>query len=163
MTVAWPKFKPWRLVKFDSPTNAGSRFKKKYSASYNKEGILELHETGIEDVYEYIQSFADEVDLNKILQQFRATGDVSLLSRAQGFYMDASELPETWPDILNVVDNVKNEFEKMPPEFKENYGNDFAQFLANYKPVDTSNLVVDTSGFVANPEVHESNVEEKEA
>lgn len=128
------KFTPWRFSKFDSPTDSGSRFKVKYSGRYDDEGRVVLDEVGVEDTYEYIQSFSDDVDINRIMEQFTRTGDDSLLNRVKGWYMDVSELPDNWPEVLNIINRGKEEFAKMPAEFKEMYGNDFARFAATFDP-----------------------------
>ena len=128
------KFTPWRFSKFDSPSDSGSPVKVKYSGRYDDEGRVVLDEVGLEDTYEYIQSFADDCDINHIMEQFTRTGDEELLNRAKGIYVDVSDLPDNWPDVLNIINRGKEEFSKMPPEFKELFGNDFAQFAANFDP-----------------------------
>lgn len=128
------KFTSWRFAKFDSPSQPGCKMKKKYSGRYDSDGRIVLDVVGEEDVYEYIQSFADDVDINRIMEQFNRTKDEDLLNRVKGFYMDVSELPKSWPEVLNIVNYGRSEFEKMPPEFKELYGNDFARFAATFDP-----------------------------
>lgn len=124
-------FKPWRFSKFDSPTNPGSRIKKVYSGRYDKEGNIVLDEVGEENIYETIQSFAAETDINNIMRRYMA-GDVDVLSRVQGFYFDASELPDNVPEMLNKLNYAEEEFSKLPIEFKEQYGNDFVKFLSTF-------------------------------
>lgn len=128
------KFQSWRYSKFDSPSDSGSRFKVSYSGRYDQDGRIVLDETGKEDVYEYIQSFADDCDINIVMEQFTRTGNDELLNRAKGFYVDVSDLPDNWPEVFNIINKGKEEFAKMPVEFKELYGNDFARFAANFDP-----------------------------
>lgn len=128
------KFESWRYNRFRSPSDSGERFKIKYSAYYDKEGRLNLEEVGKEDIYDYIQSFADSCDLNLLMERVKATGDDSLISRVQGVYMDASELPDNWPAVMNAINKGREGFEKLPTDFKELYGNDFVQFVTNFDP-----------------------------
>lgn len=46
-----------------------------------------------EDRQAYIDSFADECGVYNILKQFAKTGDMSLLNRSEGQYIDISGLP----------------------------------------------------------------------
>lgn len=124
-------FKPWRYSKFDSPTNPGSPIKKVYSGRYDKNGDVVLDEVGEENVYETIQSYAAECDINNIIRRYMA-GDVDVLSRVQGFYFDASELPDNMPEVLNKLNYAEEEFNKLPIDFKERYGNDFVKFLTTF-------------------------------
>lgn len=134
------KFKSWRFDRFDFPSEPGSRKKITYTPVFDKNGVLSLEATGEEDIYEYIQANADYCNLNIIMERVRATGDVSILNRVQGFYMDASELPDNWPEVINSVNALKDGFEKMPTDFKELYGNDFVRFAANFDPAQFSDL-----------------------
>lgn len=128
------KFNTWRFSRFDSPSDPGSREKITYTPVFDKEGVLTLEPTGKEDIYELIQANAESCDLNLIMDRVRATGDSSILNRVQGFYMDASDLPDNWPEVMNSVNALKDGFDKLPVEFKEQYGNDFVRFAATFDP-----------------------------
>lgn len=149
------KFASWRYSKFESPSDSGSRTKVTYSGKYDSDGRIVLEETGVEDVYSYIQSFADDCDLNVIMEQFERSKDADLLNRAQGFYIDASELPKSWPEIFNAINYGKEQFNKMPPDFKEVYGNDFAVFASTFDPADFVG-----SGFDSAPAVVDDGIKE---
>lgn len=130
------KYLGWRWSKFDSPSDSGSPVKVKYAGRYDSDGRVVLDEVGVEDIYTYIQSFADDCDINVIMEQFQRSGDYDLINRAKGFYIDASDLPKDWSEIFNLINSSKDSFDKMPPEFKELYGNDFARFAATFDPAD---------------------------
>ena len=50
-----------------------------------------LKESGKENLYEFIQSFKDSVDLHKIMDRFNA-GDTAALQKVQGMFGDAPDL-----------------------------------------------------------------------
>ena len=127
------KFRTWRYERFDSPTNPGSRTKVLYSAKYADDGTLMLEEVGTEDIYDYIQSFADSVDMDTIMRRYM-NGDVSALDRVQGFYHDVSAFSKNPADLLNKLNHAESEFNKLPVEFKELYDNDFAKFICTFDP-----------------------------
>ena len=155
------KFQSWRFSRFDSPSESGSKTKITYTPVFDKNGVLSLEPTGEENVYDLIQANADYCNLNLIMERVRSTGDASILNRVEGFYMDASEIPDNWPDIINSVNALKDGFEKLPTDFKELYGNDFVRFAATFDPsqfvpVEPNGLVPDIPGQDASPEVKES-------
>lgn len=134
------KFVNWRYSKPGDSSIAGSRYKTEYSAKYDKDGVLVLEEVGKKDLYEYIQSFAESCDINVIMNRY-AQGDTDVLQRVQGFYFDVSSVPDNMPELLNKLNHAESEFNKMPVEFKELYGNDFARFICTFDPDQLSQLV----------------------
>ena len=66
-------------------SNPGSPIKQLYSGSYNERGQVELREDGTEDLYAFIQSFAESTDIHAILSRFE-NGEVDVLEKVQGFY-----------------------------------------------------------------------------
>ncbi len=53
-----------------------------------------LVENGFINIQDYIDSFADDCDLYKILDRVAASGDMSLLNRKEGAYLDISGMPD---------------------------------------------------------------------
>lgn len=135
------KFCNWRYAEPSKPdTCVGSRYKTEYSAKLDDNGVLTLQEVGQSDNYEYIQSFAQSVDINTIMSRYKS-GDTSVLERVQGFYFDTSNLPDNMPELLNKLNYAESEFSKLPAEFKEQYGNDFTRFICTFDPDQLSALV----------------------
>lgn len=61
------------------------------------------------NVQEQIQSYADEVDIYKILERFAATGDESIINKNPGFYYDISNIPTNFNDFQHMLlDSSKN-------------------------------------------------------
>ena len=112
---------------FISPV--GSPERKTYSSKIHDDGSIELIESGKEDWYGYIQSFADEVDINTILRK-AALGDVSGLQKVQGFYADATTMPKSYSQLLQMVIDGERNFEQLPVEIRQKFDNDFYKFFS---------------------------------
>ena len=110
-------------------SNAGSRIRKLYSAKVDAEGAIALVESGEENLYDYIQSFKDECDINLIVQRCMS-GDVDVLSKRQGVYADVTEFPQTYAEVLQRVIDGKNAFDDLPLEVRAKFDHSFAQWMA---------------------------------
>lgn len=126
-------------TKFDSHARVyqhpGSPVKTVYSSRYDRNGTLELFEDGQEDLYGYIQSHAESVDIHVLLKRF-VNGETDVLSRAQGFYADASDMPKTYAEILNSVIAGEQAFNSLPAEVKQRFGNSFSQWMTSFEDPD---------------------------
>lgn len=107
----------------------GSREKIVYSPVYDENGVLDLEPTGKENLYDYIQSHKDSVDIHKILQRFQQ-GDVSALTRVQGMYGDFTEMPKTYAEALNTMISAEQQFNSLPVETRAKFGHSFSQWLS---------------------------------
>lgn len=116
-------------------SNPGSPVKVTYQANYNALGTLEINPVGQEDLYGYIQSHRDSVDIHVILKRF-AAGEVDVLSQVQGFYADASDMPKTYAEVLNAVLDGERAFNALPIEVKQRFNNSFSEWLAAFHDPD---------------------------
>lgn len=110
-------------------SNAGSRIRKLYSAKVDAEGAIALVESGEENLYDYIQSFKDECDINLIVQRCMS-GDVDVLSKRQGVYADVTDFPQTYAEVLQRVIDGKNAFDDLPLETRAKFDHSFTQWMA---------------------------------
>lgn len=121
----------------------GSREHILYSPVFDKQGVMSLEETGTEDLYDYIQSHADSVDIHVILKQF-ASGDVSVLSRVQGAYGDFTQMPKTFAEALNTMVAAEQYFMSLPVDVRAQFGHNFNQFIASMDQSDfTARMGID--------------------
>lgn len=132
-------FKTWREDHPRVYTCSGSPVKVTYSGRYDDDGNLVLDEVGKDNVYETIQSYAESVDINNVIRRFTA-GDTSALEQVQGIYMDATKTPKNMADLLNKINIARDKFDKLSPDVKELYGNDFARFICTFDPLDLQSL-----------------------
>lgn len=112
------------------PQEPGSREKIIYGPIFDKQGRMSLEEIGKENLYDYIQSHADSVDINIILKRFEQ-GDVSVLSRVQGAYGDFTQLPKTFAEALNTLIAAEQYFNSLPLEVRARFDHNFNQFIAS--------------------------------
>ncbi len=101
-----------------------------YSPEFDKNGVMTLKESGRENLYDFIQSHKDSVDIHKIMQRFEE-GDVNVLSKVQGQFGDFSQFPKTYAEMLNQVIEGENAFNGLPLEVREKFGFSFQQWLAS--------------------------------
>lgn len=111
-------------------SNVGDPIKKIYQAEVDKKGVINLVEIGEENLYDFIQSHADSVNIHRIIERF-SRGEVDVLSKVQGAFGDFTTLPTTYAELLNRVIQGENEFAKLPVEVKAKFNHSFADFLTN--------------------------------
>ena len=100
-----------------------------YSPSVDNEGHIILDEVGVKNLPEYIDSFRESCDINNLVARFNA-GDVSALSRVQGAYFDATQLPKTYAEMLNTVFNAEKTFNSLPLDVREKFDNSYVKWLS---------------------------------
>lgn len=97
--------------------NPGTPIRVLYTSKVADDGNIELIPSGTENLYDFIQSHRDSVDIHVILQRF-ANGDTTALSRAQGNYGDFTNLPSTYAELLNTMIAGENYFNSLPLEIR---------------------------------------------
>lgn len=100
-----------------------------YAGRYDEKGRVVLEESGRENLYDYIQSYAESCDIHVLMKRF-ANGDVDALSHKQGFYGDFLDFPKTYAEALNHMNEMERQFMALPVETREKFGNSFTEFLA---------------------------------
>lgn len=109
-------------------STAGEQYKKEYQLDINSNGEYVLKECGKTDLQEYIQSHADSVDINLMIERY-TMGDTDALNKIQGFYADVSGMPVSMVDMLNIHNKGKMLFETLPQEIRKVYDNNYVKFL----------------------------------
>lgn len=109
----------------------GSRVKKLYSPVFDKQGHMSLEESGQENLYDYIQSHADSVDIHVLLKQYELGGDPSVFSRVQGAYGDFTQMPKSFAEALNTMIAAEQYFMSLPVDVRAQFGHNFNQFIAS--------------------------------
>lgn len=101
-----------------------------YGLEVDKDGVTQLVEKGKYNLYEFIQSHADSVDIHKILERFE-NGDVDALNKYQGYYGDITEAPKTFAEALNSVIKAKDLFNSLPVDVRAQFDHSPEQFIAS--------------------------------
>lgn len=110
-------------------TNPGNPIKKTYGGSYDVNGRLVLTEKGQENIYDFIQSHKDSVDIHVLLKRYQ-NGDVSALSKVQGMYMDITGFPTNYAEALNHMRSMEEAFMQLPVDKRAEFNHSFSEFLA---------------------------------
>lgn len=124
-----PKFNTQYDARDRISSHPGNPIKQLFSGSYNERGQVELKEDGTEDLYAYIQSFAESTDIHSILKRYE-NGEVDVLEKVQGFYADITEMPHTYAEALQRIADSEKVFMSLPVEVRAKFGHSFSEFLA---------------------------------
>lgn len=108
----------------------GDPVKDEFIGRYDDRGHLQLVSSGKTNLYEFIQSHADSVDINILMAKFR-NGDTEALTRVQGIYADISDMPKTMADLLNKVKAGEDAFMALDVETRGLFNHSLAQWLAS--------------------------------
>lgn len=126
-------------------SNPGSPVKILYGPEFDEKGRMTLVEKGRENLYDFIQSFKESVDIHVLLKRF-ANGETDVLSKIQGFYGDFSEFPRTYADLLNTVNEGEAFFNGLPVEVRSKFGHSFPVFMSALSDGSISDILSDYLG-----------------
>ena len=121
-----------------------------YSPSVDNDGHIVLEEIGVKNLPEYIDSFRESCDINNLVARFNA-GDVTALSRAQGAFFDATQLPHTYAEMLNTVINAEQTFNALPLEVREKFDNSYVKWVSMMDDAEQFALMMGVSKDAADP------------
>lgn len=112
-------------------TCPGSMLKPVLAPRLDKHGNRVVEYTGKdENLYAYIQSWADACDLNLLLDRYTRGDETALMQRA-GAYLDISDMPDNISDLFNLTEQAKGLFDSLPIQTKEAFGNNVYNFVSN--------------------------------
>lgn len=118
---------------------AGNRIHDVMSGHFDDDGIFTLDVSGTEDIYTQIQSHAASCDIHVILDRYRR-GDLDVLGDpARSVFLDSSEMPKNYAQLLNLVADGERAFMALPVEERAKFDHSFAQWLMSFdKAIDSS-------------------------
>lgn len=94
-----------------------------------KNNVITVVEKGKEDLYSFINSFADSVDVHVLLTRFK-NGDKEALMQRAGAYIDISAMPANINEFMQLAKNAENVFNGLPIEVKESFNNNVVEFIS---------------------------------
>lgn len=113
-------------------SNPGEMEEPMYEYKYNKDGTKELvRSKEVKRTFDEIQANKDYCNIAELVKRF-ALGDENALNRVQGFYADMSDMPKTYAEMIERVDNCRSSFEALDPEIKAKFDNNPDVFWSNY-------------------------------
>lgn len=111
------------------PCPSGERKRPIYQRKTEGEETI-LEKVGETDIQEYIQSFADECDINRIVQRY-ANGDTAILQRVQGVFTDITGVPQDLTTAFETVTAARAYYESLPEAAKREFGS-LGRFLGSF-------------------------------
>lgn len=112
-------------------SDPGSRERNDYQIKIDKKGHKVLEKTGSHDIYQDIQSYAEEVKIENILAR-AAAGDVAALNQRTGFYADITDTPKNLAEAQNNILKLSNYFDSLPAEIRAKFDNSKERFVHLY-------------------------------
>lgn len=110
---------------------SGEKFEMRHTAHMDAEGRRYLKPDKRVEIYELIQSHAEECDINNIINR-ALNGDPFALNKKIGNYMDLTEMPKTLAEAQQIVINLKEGFDKLPAEVRAKFENNAEMYVASY-------------------------------
>lgn len=120
----------WNNRNKTEPAPSGSKIETTYSMKVTKTGHKELEASGEKNVYAIIQESLEETKIENILRR-AMLGDESALERVQGQYLDLTETPTSYTDMLNMINKAKEDFESLPAEVKSKFNYSAEEFITS--------------------------------
>lgn len=92
-------------------------------------GVDTLVKTGSEDWKSFIESSKAETMISNIILRFQR-GDVSALSRTQGFYGDVTGMPDSLRDAQNTLIDLRSKFDALPKDVRLKFDDNFEHYVS---------------------------------
>lgn len=120
------------MIRFDERkelfTNPGDPIHQLYSPRVDSDGNITLVKAGVENTDYFIQSFAEETDINVLISRMQ-NGDFSMM-RSPGVYGDFSTMPKTYAEVLQLQIDATRLFDSLPADVKQKFDHDKNKFFA---------------------------------
>lgn len=108
----------------------GRGVRDKMSVVVDSNGSRHLEKVGETNLYEYIQSFKESVDLKQIIERCAMSGDLSMLQRMQGTYGDYVGIPGDLRSLEHLRMGAEDAYNALSDEIKAKLG--FEEFLEGF-------------------------------
>lgn len=109
-------------------TPPGTHEEPEFQEIINDNGVKELKQVGMTNVYDRIQASHEDTKIYNILNRYE-NGDITVLNKAVGQFGDFTEMPTSLADAQNRVIKIEKEFKKLPIKFREKFNNNPQEFL----------------------------------
>lgn len=140
-------------------SNSGCAEKVVLSPVFDDKGVMDLQPSGKLNIYDEIQSHKDSVDIHVLLKRYQ-NGELDVFSKASGVYVDVTNMPTTYAEMLNVVNRAEEQFNSLTVEQRAKFGHSFEQFLATAGTQDWfKNLGIESAPITKDIEVPKGDVD----
>lgn len=100
-----------------------------YSPIVKPDGTIVLEVSGKESIKDMINSQLAQTDMSWILKQL-SLGNTSVLNQNTPMYGDFTNMPKSNAEFLQMYIDGENAFNKLDPEIRAKFDNDFMQWFA---------------------------------
>lgn len=111
-------------------SNSGSRFAPVFSLKSKEAGNIELEITGEKDIYSAIQANKDSVSIKTIMARYEL-GEADILQKKHGQFIDISDMPTNFADIMKTVITAENNFNELPLDVRKEYNFSPAEYISD--------------------------------
>lgn len=108
--------------------NSGDRFHDTFTLGFDSDGKRVLKKHGRIDVYSEIQSHAQSVDIHNIIDRFN-NGDLAVLDNAKGYYVDLTQFPRTYAEMVQRMQDAEEYFNALPVDVRAKYNHSVTEFI----------------------------------
>lgn len=115
--------------RFISPS--GEKIALEHREVIGKDGRRTLVKDREVNIYEKIQASAESCDIQNILRR-AAEGDMSVLNKTVGNYIDVVDAPSSLAEAQQFVINAKAEFDRLDKDIRAKFDNNAEVYVANY-------------------------------
>lgn len=112
-------------------TDPGSREANDYRVEINDKGHKSLNFVGTHDIYQEIQSYAEECKIENIIAR-AAAGDPNALNQRQGIFADITDTPSSLAEAQNMILRLSSDFDKLPTEIRAKFDNSKEKFVKEF-------------------------------
>lgn len=123
---------PFRTM-LDDPietvTPSGEREEDVWALRINEAGEEEFYISGRTNIWEKIQAFEPECNIDNILTKMAATGDANILMQRKAEYMDITEMPNNIMDAHRMITDAERKFNELPLNIRKEYDFNFSKYL----------------------------------
>lgn len=112
-------------------TDPGSREANDYRVEIDDKGHKTLKFIGTHDIYQDIQSYAEDLKIENIIAR-AAAGDPNALNQRRGTYADITDTPKNLAEAQNIILRLSSEFEKLPTEIRAKFDNSKEKFINEF-------------------------------
>lgn len=112
-------------------SDPGSREANDYRVEINDKGHKSLKFIGTHDIYQDIQSYAEECKIENIIAR-AAAGDPNALNQRRGTYADITDTPKNLAEAQNIILKLSTEFDKLPTEIRSKFDNSKEKFIRDF-------------------------------
>lgn len=112
-------------------SDPGSREANDYRVEINDKGHKSLKFIGTHDIYQDIQSYAEECKIENIIAR-AAAGDPNALNQRRGTYADITNTPASLAEAQNIILRLSSDFDKLPTEIRAKFDNSKEKFVKEF-------------------------------